>query len=123
MKRSLIQRKLARVDRALDKAIESAEMAGAVVFARMPREGERLEHWSVRGNAVVRPERIPMQSDTVFDLASLTKPLATAPALMLLAEEGALGVDDPVSKHLPGFGERGTKLLPPLRIAAHATIC
>jgi CubicO group peptidase (beta-lactamase class C family) len=107
MRHSLIRRKLGRVDRALDKAIANAEIPGAVVLARMPREGEQLEHCSVRGSAVVRPERIPMARDTVFDLASLSKPLATSTATMLLAAEGAIGLDDPVSKYLPPAGERG----------------
>ena len=106
MKWSAIRRKLARVDRAIDKAIERVETPGAVVFARMPREGEVLEHLSVRGLAVVRPERIPMARDTLFDLASLTKPLATATAVMLLDADGALALDDPVSKHVPVFSER-----------------
>jgi CubicO group peptidase (beta-lactamase class C family) len=60
----------------------------------------------VRGLAAARPERIPMARDTVFDLASLTKVLATTSALMLLMEQGALGLDDPVAKWLPHFGER-----------------
>ena len=106
MKWSAIRRKLARVDRAIDKAIEKAETPGAVVLARMPREGELLEHLSVRGLAVVRPERIPMARDTIFDLASLTKPLATATAIMLLEADGAVALDDPVSKHLPAFCDR-----------------
>ena len=106
MRRSAIQRKLARVDRALDKAIEKSEIPGAVVLARMPREGELLEHVSVRGFAVTRPERLPMARETIFDLASLTKPLATATAVMLLVSEGAVDLDDPVVKHLPAFGER-----------------
>src|SRR5262249_21077838 len=79
---SLIRRKLAKVDRALDKAIAAAEIPGAVVLARMPRDGELVEHLSVRGLAVVRPERIPMTRETIFDLASLTKPIATTSALM-----------------------------------------
>ena len=47
MQWSLIRRKLAKVDRALDKAIEAAEIPGAVVLARMPRDGEIVEHVSV----------------------------------------------------------------------------
>ena len=100
MKWGAIRRKLERVDRAIDKAIDKTETPGAVVLARMPREGEVLEHLSVRGLAVVRPERIPMARDTLFDLASLTKPLATATAVMLLEADGALALDDPVSKHV-----------------------
>jgi len=107
VKHSLVQRKLERVDRALDKAIAATEIPGAVVHARMLREGEWLEHWSVRGNAVVRPERIPMQRDTIFDLASLTKPLVTATAVLRLIEDGRVGLDEPVGKYLPPFGERG----------------
>ncbi len=120
MKHSLIKRKLARVDRALDKAIDAAEMPGAVVHARMPREGERLEHWSVRGNAVVRPERIPMRPDTLFDLASLTKPLATATAVMLLVDAGEVGLDDPVAKVLPNFAERGKEAVTLRHLLAHS---
>jgi CubicO group peptidase (beta-lactamase class C family) len=97
---------LAKVDRALDRAIEAAEMPGAVVLARMHRDGEWLEHLSVRGLAVTRPERIPMARETIFDLASLTKVLATTTAVMLLVEQGALELDAPVAKVLPHFGEK-----------------
>ncbi len=106
MKRSEIQRKLSRVDRAIDKAIEKSETSGAVVLAQMPREGERLEHCSARGLAVVKPERIPVARDSVFDLASLTKPIATTSAVMLLVAEGRVALDDPVARHLPAFAER-----------------
>ncbi|WP_048474167.1 serine hydrolase domain-containing protein [Mycolicibacterium chlorophenolicum] len=45
----------------------------------------------------------PMTEDTMFDLASLTKSLATAPAIMQLSEQGRLRVDDPVQAYLPDF--------------------
>jgi CubicO group peptidase (beta-lactamase class C family) len=106
VKWSLIRRKLERVDRAIDKAIDAAEIPGAVVLARMPREGERIEHCSVRGFAVVRPERLPMRRDTIFDLASLTKPIATTTSILWLVQQGAVDLDAPVSKYLPTFSER-----------------
>jgi len=106
MKWSLVRRKLGRVDRALDKSIERAEMPGCVLLARMRRDGELMEHLSVRGMAVVRPERIPMMRETIFDLASLTKPMATTTSILLLVHEGALSLDDPVAKLLPSFAER-----------------
>jgi len=121
MKRSVIKRKLARVDRALEKAIESGETAGAVLLARMPREGELLEHVAVHGLAVSRPERIPMARETVFDLASLTKPLATAAATLRLVEDGAIALDDPVSKHLPPFGERGKDAVTIRHLLTHSS--
>jgi CubicO group peptidase (beta-lactamase class C family) len=45
----------------------------------------------------------PMTEDTIFDLASLTKVLATAPAVMQLYEQGKVGFDDPIQQYLPGF--------------------
>ncbi len=105
MRHSVIRRKLRRVDRALDKAIDAAEIPGAVVLAEMRRDAELLEHASVRGLAVVRPERIPMSRETIFDLASLTKVLATTTAILVLCQEGAVAPDDPVTKFLPHFGE------------------
>jgi CubicO group peptidase (beta-lactamase class C family) len=107
MKHALVNRKLARVDRALDQAIAKSHTPGAVVLARMPKDGVVLEHESVRGAAVLRPERIAMARDTIFDLASLTKPIVTATSILLLASEGRIDLDDPVAKVLPVFGERG----------------
>jgi CubicO group peptidase (beta-lactamase class C family) len=102
----VIRRKLEKVDRAIDRAIEAAEIPGAVVMAHMPRDGELLEHVSVRGLSVARPERLPMAADTIFDLASLTKPVATTTAILLLVHEGRVDLDAPVSKYLPAFSER-----------------
>ncbi len=107
MRRSAITRKLARVDRALDRAIEKAELPGAVILARIRREGEVLEHLSARGLAVVRPERIPVTRETVYDLASLTKVMATTTAVARLVAEGRLDLDAPVAAYLPHFAERG----------------
>ena len=121
MKWSLIQRKLARVDRVIDKAIAGAEMAGAVVLSHVPRDGEVVEYAVVRGLAALRPERIPMARETIFDLASLTKPLATATAVMLLADEGALQLDDPVAKHLPSFAERDKDAVTVRHLLTHSS--
>jgi CubicO group peptidase (beta-lactamase class C family) len=118
---SAIRRKLGRVDRAIEKAIDRAEIPGAVVFARMPVAGERVEHFARYGMAVVRPERIPMTRETIFDLASLTKPIATATASMLLVEEGAIALDDPVAKHLPVFAERDKEAVTLRHLLTHSS--
>ncbi len=106
MKWAVIRRKLARVDRALDKAIDGAQIPGAVILAQMRKDGELIECEKVRGLAVVQPERIPMTRDTIFDLASLTKPIATTTAILLLVAEGKLDLDAPIAKALPNFAER-----------------
>jgi CubicO group peptidase (beta-lactamase class C family) len=121
VKKSLIHRKLARVDRALDKAILHADIPGAVVLASIAREGERVEHASVRGLAVARPERIPMQRETIFDLASLTKVMATTTAVLLLVKDGGVDLDDPVAKHLPPFGERGKEAVTLRHLLTHSS--
>jgi CubicO group peptidase (beta-lactamase class C family) len=118
MRRAAIRRKLGRVDRAIEKAIERAETPGAVVLARMPRDGEEIEFAARHGHAVLRPERIPMARDTIFDLASLTKPLATATAVLWLVHDGRIALDDPVVAHLPAFGERGKE-----RITVRHCLC
>jgi len=120
MKRSLIERKLGKVETALDKAIEKQEIPGAVVLARMPREGEVLDYAWVRGLAAARPERLPMRRDTIFDLASLTKPIATTTAVMLLVEEGSICLDDPVSKTLPSFADRGKEAVTIRHLLTHS---
>jgi CubicO group peptidase (beta-lactamase class C family) len=120
MKRSLINRKLGRIDKALDKAIENAEIPGAVVLAQMPREGELLEHLSIRGHSVLRPELLPMLRETIFDLASLTKPIATTTSIMLLVKDGAIVLDDPVAKYLPAFADRDKESVTVRQLLTHS---
>lgn len=78
---------------------------GAVVL--VGREHDVLLH-EAYGDRMVRPEVRPMRPDTIFDMASLTKPVATATAIMRLVEQGELAPDQPVRRWLPGFDERIT---------------
>jgi CubicO group peptidase (beta-lactamase class C family) len=121
VKWAAIRRKLTRVDRAVDKAIASAEIPGAVIGARMPCGEEVVEFFSERGLAVARPERIPMSRQTIFDLASLTKPLATTTSIMILVDEGAIGLDDPVAKFLPAFAERDKEAVTVRHLLTHSS--
>ncbi len=63
------------------------------------------------GDRMTTPGRRPMEIDTVFDLASLTKPIATATVVALLVEDGTLSVDDPVTGYLPEFGRDEVTIL------------
>lgn len=59
----------------------------------------------VTGHAQEKPN-VPVRLDTVWDLASLTKPLATATSILILAQEGAFHLNEPIGKYLPGCGEK-----------------
>ena len=59
------------------------------------------------GSRAVKPEKVPMTPDAVFDLASLTKPLATAASVMTLIEAGKLKPADRVAQHWPAFAANG----------------
>src|SRR3954452_16068194 len=56
---------------------------------------------------VSRDHGAPLTPDTLFDLASLTKVMATAPAVLALHDRGDLSLDDPLSRHLDDFGTNG----------------
>jgi serine-type D-Ala-D-Ala carboxypeptidase len=58
------------------------------------------------GHAAVEPEPVPMAPDTVFDLASLTKVVATTPALLRLLEDGAFALETPVWHIFPAFSDK-----------------
>ena len=71
-------------------------------------ERGRVRFSGALGDAVRDPERHPATPDTIFDLASLTKPLVTGMLVALVVERGALLPDAPVADYLPQFG-RGDK--------------
>ena len=66
-------------------------------------EGDRVLAGGACGDAVLEPERIPARPETLYDLASLTKPLATALLVLGLHESGVIRVDHPLARHLPGW--------------------
>jgi uncharacterized protein YbbC (DUF1343 family) len=63
------------------------------------------------GDREVEPERVPMTIDTLFDLASLTKPIATATSIMVLAERHALSLDDKLAKYVPECAANGKEAI------------
>ncbi|MEO6323433.1 MAG: serine hydrolase [Thermoanaerobaculia bacterium] len=96
--------RLQLIDEMVHGAIQRHEVPGAVVL--VGRHG-RVVFRRAYGDRAIEPRRVPMSVDTVFDLASLTKPVATAPSVMLLVERGRVRLSDPVSRYLPGFAAGG----------------
>ena len=78
------------------EAIARRELPGAVVLAG---RGNQILYKRAFGNRSVLPSIEPMTVDTIFDLASLTKVVATTTAVMLLVEDGRLRLTDRVADH------------------------
>jgi CubicO group peptidase (beta-lactamase class C family) len=93
--------RLGRVTAVMDKYIANGELAGAV--ALVYRHGT-VAYVSARGFQDLET-RTPMQRNTIFALASMTKPI-TAVAAMMLVEEGTLRLDEPVDRLLPELARR-----------------
>jgi serine-type D-Ala-D-Ala carboxypeptidase len=91
------------VEREFEEAVRRRVFPGAVLLVR---DGDRVYHRAF-GSRSLEPEVTPMQPDTIFDLSSLTKPLATSLGIMLLVKEGKLRLDDRVSRFFHNFGVHG----------------
>jgi CubicO group peptidase (beta-lactamase class C family) len=99
--------RLKAIDEAANDAIKAKQCPGAVIL--IVRNG-KVAYRKSFGQRAVEPKKEDMTADTVFDLASLTKPVATAASIHHLAQRGKLRLDDPVSKHLPAFGKEKVTL-------------
>ncbi|MEK6260907.1 MAG: serine hydrolase domain-containing protein [Planctomycetota bacterium] len=100
--------RLAEIDGLVAAAISEKKLPGCVVLIGRP---EGIAWLKAFGDKRLEPEREPMTDDTVFDLASLTKPLATATSIMKFVEQGKLSLDDPASKHISEFGVTGKEVI------------
>ncbi|HSB63071.1 MAG TPA: exo-beta-N-acetylmuramidase NamZ domain-containing protein [Thermoanaerobaculia bacterium] len=96
--------RLNRIDSVVENSIRSKECPGAVVL--VGRHG-KIVFRKAYGHRAVLPALEPMTPDTVFDLASLTKVVATATSVMALVEDGKLRLQDRVAKHIPEFASGG----------------
>jgi uncharacterized protein YbbC (DUF1343 family) len=96
--------RLAVLDTVLADAIARKEVPGAVLLVGRHGKVAFRKAW---GHRALAPSVEPMTLDTAFDLASLTKGVATAASVMTLVERGRIALGDPVVRYLPAFGAGG----------------
>ncbi|WP_417850782.1 serine hydrolase domain-containing protein [Thalassoglobus sp.] len=96
--------RLERIDRVVADGLRRENMPGCVVL--VGHKG-KVVFEKAYGFRQLKPQRVPMTLDTVFDLASLTKPVSTATSIMMLIEQGKIDVNAPASKYLPEFTSHG----------------
>jgi SSS family transporter len=93
-----------QIDRIIELGIATQKFPGAVVIAG---HNGRIVFEKAYGHRSLTPVPEVMTEDTIFDLASLTKVMATAPAVMQLYEQGRFRLNDPVANYLPEFAVNG----------------
>ena len=88
------------LDAIVEGAVRDGLIPGAVLI--IGHDG-KIVHRKAYGSRALVPQREPMTADTIFDIASLTKVVATTPSLMKLFEQGKLRINDPITAYLPDF--------------------
>jgi len=112
----LNQSRLAAIDDIVAEGLRYGRMPGCVVLVGYRNHIEWLKAY---GSREVKPTAVPMTTDTVFDLASLTKPIATATSVMKLIEEGLVELDAPVTRYIPEFGVNGKEVITIRQLLIH----
>jgi len=109
--------KLAEIDAAILTAISNRALPGAVLW--LERHGSNYHR--AYGQRATLPVPEPMSEDTVFDAASLTKVIATAPAILLLAERHKIRIEAPVRDYLPQFTGDGRDAITVRHLLTHTS--
>ncbi|MFB3895248.1 MAG: serine hydrolase domain-containing protein [bacterium] len=114
----MISSRLKNLDTVIEQAIAEKNTAGAVVLV-----GHRgkIVYRKAYGYRSLEPKKVPMTVDTMFDLASVTKPTATGTSIMILVEEGKLRMYDRVSTFIPEFGQKGKERVTVLELITHCS--
>ena len=92
------------IDQVVEEEIAKGNFPGAVVLVG---QQDDIVYRQAFGNKIVDPCEEPTERNTIFDLASMTKPIATATSIMILRDRKAIALDDNVSKYLPAFACKG----------------
>jgi CubicO group peptidase (beta-lactamase class C family) len=113
------------IDQVIEEAIRARVFPGAVVL--VTREGS-VHKQAAYGHAVLyqnvkeqRPDPLPTTTATIYDLASLTKVVATTTAIMQLVEAGRVDLDAPAWTYLPGFGRTGKRAVTVRHLLTHTS--
>lgn len=109
--------KLAEIDATILEAITNKLCPGGVLW--LERNG--VVYKRAYGWRALVPEKEPMTIDTIFDVASLTKVVATTPAVMLLVERGQLQLDEPVCAYIPELSGGGKEKITLRQLLTHTS--
>ena len=110
--------RLGRIDGAVEAAVADGDLPGAVVLVW---SRGRTAYLKAFGRRAVEPESEPMTVATIFDLASLTKVVATTTAVMMLVEEGRVRLRAPVAEYLPDFARHGKERITVQQLLSHVS--
>ena len=108
---------LTRLDQAIEETIAAGKCPGATLWI----EHASLTYQRAYGQRAVEPAAEPMTVDTVFDVASLTKVVATTPAVLLLIERGQVQLDAPARRYLPEFDGEGRGAITVRHLLTHTS--
>ncbi len=100
----------------VEAAVEAHKIPGAVVL--IGHDGHVVYRKSFGERSLV-PERLPMAVDTIFDMASMTKVMATTTAVMQLVEQGKIVLSAPASEYWPDFKQNGKELVTIRELMTH----
>ncbi len=98
------EERLSSIDTVVQEEIENGSFPGAVVLVG---QGDEIVYWRAFGHAVAEPYSEAMSKETIFDVASLTKPIATATSIMILVDRKKIELTDYVGKYLADFACNG----------------
>jgi CubicO group peptidase (beta-lactamase class C family) len=113
-----------RLENAVPKLLEEGQIPGAVIAVGVRRDGAGGGYETIEltfGDLCVQPQRRPMTADAVFDLASMTKPIAAGTSMMILIERGKAALDDPVARYLPQFDQPGKREVTIRHLLTHSS--
>ncbi len=110
--------KLQAIEPLVQQAISDKKLPGAVVLIG---RGDRLLYEKAIGHRALVPTTEPMTLDTIFDLASLPKVVATTTSVMILLEEGKIRLTDRVSTFIPGFERYGKQDITVRHLMTHVS--
>ncbi|KAF0249277.1 MAG: class C beta-lactamase [bacterium] len=105
------------IDQFLISCIEAGDFPGAVYLIA---EGKNIIAFGACGNSVVTPEKKPITLDTIFDLASVTKPLVTGMLLAQFLEEKLISLEQPISDLLLEFNTADKQAITIAQVASHS---
>ena len=113
---ALSEQRLAGIASVVEQAIRDRKCPGAVVL--IGHDG-KVVYRRPFGERSLVPERRPMTLNTIFDMASLTKVIATTTAVMQLVEQGKILLSAPVADYWPEFKENGKELITVRELMTH----